>query len=131
MRLPFPTRISLQKAVIFGMVVFVVQQIEHTDIVFSALFFSYMLLSVLAFNYAGGFSRASGTYIFWFALLTCILGGLWKIILGEPGDSNLVSASIDLATYVVSMIMMLLALFLSRRLVREPRGLSARLQADD
>lgn len=131
MHLPFPTRIPVQKAVIFGAVVFAAQQIEHTDIVFSTLFFSYTLLSVLAFNYAGGFSRASGTYIFWFALLTCILGGLWKIVIGEPGDSNLVSPSTDLATYIVSMAVILLALFLSRRFVRSPRGLSARLQADD
>src|SRR5215467_5310982 len=131
MRLPFPTRLPVQKTLLFAALVFIAQQIQHTDFTFSILFCSYILLSVLAFNYAGGFSRASGTYIFWFALFTCILGGLWKIVLGEPGDSNLVSASIDLATYVVSMIMMLLALFLSRRLVREPRGLSARLQADD
>jgi len=131
MRLPFPTRIPLQKAVIFAVIVFAAQQIEHTDIVFSALFFAYILLSVLVFNYAGGFSRASGTYIFWFALLSCILGGLWKIVIGEPGDSNLVSASTDLATYIVSMAVMLLALFLSRRFIGTPRGLSARLQADD
>lgn len=131
MRLPFPTRISLQKAIVFGVVVFAAQQIEHTDIVFSTLFFAYMLLSVVTFNYAGGFSRASGTYVFWFALFTCILGGLWKIVLVEPGDSNLTSASVDLATYIVSMAVMLLALFLSRRLVRTPRGLSAMLQADN
>lgn len=130
MRLPFPTSISLQKTVVFAMFVFVAQQIEHTDIVFSTLFFAYILLSVLTFNYAGGFSRASGTYVFWFALLTCILGGLWKVILGEPGDSNLVSASTDIATYIVSMAVMLLALFLSRRFVRSPRGLSSVLQAD-
>src|ERR1700751_486944 len=109
MRLPFPTSISLQKAVVFGMFVFAAQQIEHTDIVFSTLFFAYILLSVLTFNYAGGFSRASGTYVFWFALLTCILGGLWKIVLGEPGDSNLAAASIDLTTYGVSMAVILFA----------------------
>src|ERR1700742_312231 len=131
MRLPFPTSISPQKTIIFGMFVFAAQQIEHTDIVFSTLFFAYMLLSVLTFNYAGGFSRASGTYVFWFALFTCILGGLWKVVLGEPGDSNLVSPSTDLATYIVSMAVMVLALFLSRRFVRAPRGLSAILRADD
>ncbi|HEY2040965.1 MAG TPA: hypothetical protein VGG95_14940 [Edaphobacter sp.] len=129
--MPFPTRISLQKAVIFGVAVFALQQIEHTDIAFSTMFFAYMLLSVIAFNYAGGFSRASGTYVFFFALFTCILGGLWKIVLGEPGDSNLVSASADLATYIVSMAVMLLALFISHRFVRTPRGLSAAVQADN
>src|ERR1700760_3125283 len=124
MRLPFPTRISIQKAILFGVLVFAAQQLERTDIVFSTLFFVYILLSVLTFNYAGGFSRASGTYVFWFALLTCILGGVWKIVLGEPANSNLASATVDLATYIVSMAVMLLALFVSHRFVPSPRGLS-------
>src|ERR1700761_4396509 len=102
MRLPFPTHISIQKTLIFAVAVFMAQQMEHTDLVFSMLFFIYTLLGVLAFNYAGGFSRASGTYIFWFVLLTCLVGGVWKILLGEPGDSNLISASVSLTTYIVS-----------------------------
>src|SRR5579875_3545582 len=130
MRLPFPTRIPLEKTFMFALAVFIAQQVQHTDVVFSMLFCCYMLLSVIAFNYAGGFSRASGTYIFWFALLTCILGGLWKIVLGEPGNSNLLAPSVTLATYIVSMGVMCVALFVSKRIVGQPIGLSRIVHAD-
>jgi hypothetical protein len=131
MRLPFPTHLSVQKTLIFAVVVFMAQQIEHTDLVFSILFFIYTLLGVLAFNYAGGFSRASGTYIFWFVLLTCLVGGVWKIFLGEPGDSNLTSASTVLATYIVSVAVMIVALFIRNRVAPSPRGISVLVKADD
>jgi hypothetical protein len=131
MRLPFPTRISVPKTLIFATVVLVAQLLEKTDPIFAALFFVYLILSVLAFNLGGGFSRASGSYVFWFALLTCILGGIWKIILGEPGDSNLTAPSVTLATYVVSMAMIIASLYVSHKITRNARGLSAFLHADN
>jgi hypothetical protein len=131
MRLPFPTYIPVQKALIFAIVVFLAQQMEHTDLVFSMLFFIYTLLGVVAFNYAGGFSRASGTYIFWFVLLTCLVGGVWKIFLGEPGDSNLTSASVTLTTYIVGVAVMIVALFIRKRIVASPIGFSVMVKADD
>src|ERR1700744_2228164 len=131
MRIPFPTHIPVQKALLFAVVVFMAQQIDHTDLVFNMLFFIYMLLGVVAFNYAGGFSRASGTYIFWFVLLTCLVGGVWKIFLGEPGDSNLTSASATLTTYIVSVAVMMVALFLRNRVAPSPRGVSVLVKADD
>ena len=131
MRIPFPTHISLQKTLIFAVAVFMAQQIEHTDLIFSMLFFIYTLLGVLAFNYAGGFSRASGAYIFWFVLLTCLVGGVWKILLGEPGDSNLTSASVTLTTYIVGVAVMIVALFIRKRIAASPIGISAMVRADD
>src|SRR5579875_1397319 len=129
MRLPFPTRISVQKTLIFTLIVLVAQQIEHTEFAFSILFCGYIIISVLAFNYAGGFSRAPGTYIFWFSLLTCVLGGIWKIVLGEPGDSNLITPALTVSTYVVSVGVMIVALFITKRLVGEPRGLGVTMRA--
>lgn len=131
MRLPFPTRISVQKTLIFAAAVFVVQIVQQTDPIFALLFFVYILLSVLAFNLAGGFSRASGFYVFWFALLTCIVGGLWKMVLGEPASSNLVSPVATLLTYVLSMVMIMLALVVSRRITRSGRGLAGVLHGDE
>jgi hypothetical protein len=130
MRLPFPTRISLQKVLIFAAAVFMVQQMEHTDVIFSVLFFAFVMLSAIAFNFARGFSRASGAYVFWFASLTCIVGVVWKIILGEPANSNLVSADATMSTYVVSMLAIIGSLFVSRKIVRNPRGLPSILKAD-
>lgn len=130
MRLPFPTSISIHKMFIFAAAVFIVQLIQHTDVYFAVLFFAYLMLSTIAFNVAGGFSRASGTYVFWFALLTCILGALWKLVLAEPGDSNLTSPDVTLATYVVSMAMILGALKISHRFTRNAPGLSSTIRAD-
>lgn len=115
---------------IFAAAVFVVQIVQHTDIYFAVLFFAYIMLSTITFNVAGGFSRASGTYVFWFALLTCILGALWKLVLAEPGDSNLSSPDVTLATYVVSMAMILCALQISHRFTRNAPGLSTIIRAD-
>ncbi|HZQ43764.1 MAG TPA: hypothetical protein VFA99_10965 [Acidobacteriaceae bacterium] len=130
MRLPFPTRIPIQKTLVFAAAVFVAQLLQRTDPVFAGLFFIYIMTSVFAFNAAGGFSRASGAYVFWFALFTCILGGLWKIVLNEPGDSNLVSPTVTLATYVVSMMCIFAALQISHRFTRKTRGLSVLVHAD-
>ena len=130
MRLPFPTSISVQKTFVFAAAVFITQLVQHTNLTFAALFFAYIMASVIAFNVAGGFSRASGAYVFWFALLTCIVGGLWKIVLGEPGDSNLVSPNVTLATYVVSMATIFCGLQISRRLTHNSQGLSAILRVD-
>jgi hypothetical protein len=130
MRLPFPTRIPLQKTFLFAAAVFVVQLIQHTDPTFASLFFIYIMLSVVTFNAAGGLSRAPGAYVFWFALLTCIIGGLWKIVLGEPGDTNLVSPSVTLATYVVGMMVIFAALQISHRFTRNTQGLSVVMDAN-
>jgi hypothetical protein len=130
MQLPFPTRVSVQKTFVFAAFVFIVQILQHTELTFAALFFAYIMLSVISFNTAGGFARASGAYVFWFALLTCVIGGLWKIVLNEPGDSNLVSPTVTLSTYVVSMMTIFGALQISRRITRNKQGLSVVMHAD-
>lgn len=131
MRLPFPIRVSVQKTFVFAAAIFIAMLVQHTGVTFAALFFAYIMLTVICFNVAGGFSRASGGYIFWFGLLTCILGGIWKVVLGEPADSNLVSPNFTLATYVVSMMVIFGALQISHRFTRNTPGLSAMLGADN
>jgi hypothetical protein len=130
MRLPFPTRISVQKTFIFAGIVFFLQLLEHTDPIFGMLFFAYIMLSVLAFNLAGGFSRASGSYVFWFAALTCIIGGLWKVVLREPADSNLLAPRVTMGVYVVGMVMIMVSLFISHRFTRNSGGLPSLLHTD-
>ena len=103
---------------------------EHTVFLFSALFFAFVLLSVLAFNHAGGFSRASGSYVFWFALLVPIFGCLWKALLGEPASSNLQSPLTTMAAYTASMLGILVAVFVSGRVTRSSPGLSRFVRAD-
>ena len=130
MRLPFPTRISVQKTLVFAGILFVIQLLEHTDVTFAGLCFTYIMLSVITFNAAGGFSRASGAYIFWFALLTCIVGVTWKTVLNEPGDSNLTSPNVTLATYVVSMMTIFGAVQISRRFTSGSRSFSSMMNSE-
>jgi hypothetical protein len=52
-------------------------------------------------------------------------------VIGEPGNSNLASPEVTLATYVVSMAMIIVSLFISHRVTRNARGLSSLLHADN
>lgn len=131
MRLPFPTRISLPGTLLFATVMLLLQQLEHTGFLFSTLFFAFVLLSTAAFNTAGGFARASGSYVFWFALLVAIVGCVWKALLGEPADSNLQSPVLTMAAYTASMLMILLSVYVSGRVTVRTPGLSRLIRADE
>ncbi len=83
---------------------------------FSLLYFAFLILTVLAFNFAEGFNRLTGAYIFWYALLIVIVGVSWKAVLAEPADSNLASPVLDMALYAGSMFMLLLVTLLNKKL---------------
>ncbi|MGA8937709.1 MAG: hypothetical protein WB439_00965 [Acidobacteriaceae bacterium] len=116
MRLELPTRISLPKTFIFLSVFFCVQRFEHTNLFFSLLYFAFVVLSVVAFNLAEGFSRLTGAYIFWYSTLIVIVGVTWKAMVGEPADSHLFSPLLDMSLYVASMLMLLLVTLLNRKM---------------
>jgi len=58
--IPFPVRIPIFWAFLFTSLLVLVQLLEGTDPRYSALVFCFFMLSVLAFNTAGGLSRPSG-----------------------------------------------------------------------
>ncbi len=116
MRLSLPTRVPLSKAFVFAVVFFCVQQIEHTGIFFSLLYFAFLILSVVAFNAAEGFTRISGAYIFWYATLIVIVGVTWKAAVGEAADSHLFTPLLDMALYSASMVMLLLVTLLNKKM---------------
>jgi hypothetical protein len=89
---------------------------EGTSGLFSLGCFFFVLVSVLAFNFAGGFTKPSGSYVFFFATLTLIVGLCWKAILGEPADSNLDSPLLGIAVYLGSICSMCVAVIISRRI---------------
>ena len=130
MRLPFPTHIPVQKAFIFAFVLFCVQQLEHTELLFSVLAFAFILISTLAFNLAGGFSRPSGAYIFWFVTLAGLVGLIWKAILGEPAHTNLEMPDVTMAAYDACVLAMLAAVLLTRRWVRKSKGIGGFLHSE-
>jgi hypothetical protein len=129
-RLPFPTHIPLQKAFMFAVALFFVQQLEHTELLFSVLVFAFILISTLGFNLAGGFSRPSGSYIFWFTTLAGLVGLIWKAVLGEPAHTNLEMPDVTMAAYDASVLAMLAAVLLTRRWSRNSKGIGGLLHSE-
>jgi hypothetical protein len=101
---------------VFGSVFFCVQQIEHTSLLFSILYFAFLILTALAFNFAEGFTRITGAYIFWYSTLIVIVGVTWKAVQREPADSNLLDPLLDMALYTTSMVMLLLVTLVNRKM---------------
>ncbi len=87
------------------------------------LYFAFLILSVLAFNFAEGFSRISGAYVFWYSTLIVIVGVTWKAVVGEPADSNLFTPLLDMSLYTTSMAMLLLVVLLNRKMDFRPMGM--------
>jgi hypothetical protein len=97
----------------------VLQALEGTPILFSLCTFAFILIATTAFNVAGGFSRPSGSYIFFYAVLAVIVGLTYKAFLGEPADSNLVVPETTMLVYVVGITGMLFAAFLKKLVLPE------------
>jgi hypothetical protein len=120
-RIPFPDYIPLTHTVLFASLLLAVQLIEGTNLAFAIYCFLFIVTAGVAFNIAGGFSRPSGAYIFFYALLGVIVGLCWKAILKEPGDSNLLVPVLTMQVFLGGMVSMLLAAFFSRKLsLRRP-----------
>jgi hypothetical protein len=117
MRIPILETIRLKYAVAFAAVVFVAQQAEGTNVEFSILFAAYILISCIAFNAARGFIYPSGAFIFFNAVLSCILGLVYKLFLFEPGDSNLKEPVTTMRVYCVCMLATWLVVLINRRIV--------------
>jgi hypothetical protein len=118
-RIPFPERVPIGPVAIFAVVLFAIQSVEGTALYFSAGCMAFLLIAALAFNVAGGLTRASGAYVFFYSMLVVIVGICYKAFLGEPGQSNLSDPHTDIAVYVGGITAMLGAAFVSRRLSRK------------
>lgn len=119
MRFPYPERIPISRAASFAAVLFVAQSIEGTALYFSVGCVAFILLAALAFNAAGGLTRTSGAYVFFYSLLVVIVGLCYKAYLGEPADSNLLDPQSDILAYVGSITAMLAVVIVSRRFTRK------------
>jgi hypothetical protein len=99
----------------FSTVFFCIQQFQHTDLIFSLLYFAFVVLTVLTFNLAEGFKRMTGAYTFWFSTLIVMCGVSWKAVVGEPADSNLMSPLLDMALYTGSIAMLFIVTLLNKK----------------
>ena len=107
----------------------IVQLLQGTNPTFSLGCFAYILVATIAFNVAGGFTRASGAFIFFNSVLGVILGLCVKVYLGEAADSNLFTPLLTIGVYLFGMCMMLVAVYLSKKL-RPKRALMGRMITD-
>jgi hypothetical protein len=127
MTISFTDRIKEKHAFIFATLLFIGQQLEHTDITFSMLTFAFIIISVIAYNAGRGLAFPSGAYIFFNATLTVILGVTFKIFLNDPGQSNLLAPNTTLLAYCLGMALMGVAAAASHRL-RPTRALLPNLE---
>jgi len=119
-RLPFPEHIPLRYAGYFAILLWAAQYLQGTSPAFSLCCFFFILVATLAFNLAGGLSRCSGVYIFFYSVNAIILGLFWKAVLGEPADSNLTNPLLTIEAELGGIVAMWGAVFISRRFTREP-----------
>ncbi len=119
MRISLVERIPLFYSFLFATVLFLLQQLEHTSLYFSACSFLFIVISTLAFNVAGGLTRPSGGYIFFYSVLAVILGLTTKALVGESADSNLLRPHLTITVYAVSSVMLLLTAAASRKFSRK------------
>jgi hypothetical protein len=119
LRIPFPERIPIERVVIFAVLLVAIQSVEGTPLYFSAGCAVFLLIATLAFNAAGGLTRASGAYVFFYSVLVVFIGLCYKALLGEPADSNLRDPRTTIEVYVGGIAAMFAAVVVSRRLSRK------------
>ncbi|WP_353072129.1 hypothetical protein [Tunturiibacter gelidiferens] len=128
-RLPFPESIPIVPVFFIAAILCAIQLAQGTSSVFSLGCFFYILVATHAFNIAGGFSRTSGAFIFFNAVLGVVVGLCMKVYLGEAADSNLLTPNLTIAVLLAGMCMMLTTVYLVRR-VAPKRALLGRMVSD-
>ncbi len=118
MRIFLPERIRLSHAFLFASALFLLQQLEHTSLYFSACSFLFVLVATFGFNIAGGLTRPSGGYLFFFSTLALLVGLCTKAVLGEPADSHLLRPHVTITVYLVGICSMTLSVLVVRKLSR-------------
>ena len=131
MRLPFPERIPLQAAFIAATILAGLQQLQGTSVLFTVYSFLFVVIAAVTFNVAGGFTRPSGSYVFFYAVLGLLVGLVYKAYLGEPGDSNLRSPILTIQVFTGGITAMLFAVIISRKLSRKKPILGNILEEKD
>jgi hypothetical protein len=131
MRLPFPERVPLQAAVVAATILVGLQQIQQTSVLFSIYSFLFVVIAAITFNTAGGFTRPSGSYVFFYSVLGLLVGLAYKAYLGEPADSNLRSPLLTIQVFTGGITSMLFAVIVSRKISRRRPVLTNVLKEKD
>ena len=119
MRVPFPEKIPLRYVVGLACLLAIFQQLQSTSILFTVCSFLFVVIAGLAFNLAEGFRFPSGAYVFFFSTLGVIVGLIYKAVLWEPAQSNLLQPDKTIEVFLGSISSMYGAVWLSRRFRRK------------
>ncbi len=98
----------------FSLTLALLQQLMGTTLLFSAGTALFTFLAALAFNVTGGFTRPSGGFIFAYSCIGILFGIVFKVVVSEPGQSNLLQPERTIEVYVASMAGLLIATYLAR-----------------
>ncbi len=107
----------------------VVELVQGTNFFFCLLHMLFLMLWIYTFNVAGGFTRASGAYVFWFGLLTIPVATATKAVLGQAADLNAWAPTLTMGIYTVSMAVMLMAVLVTRRITSNVISIAGRLRS--
>ena len=110
-----------------AVVLMLAQILEGTAVEFALLHLAFVVLWILAFNLAGGFTRASGAYVFWFGLFTVLLGTILRACIGQAADDRSYTPVTSMAVYTASMACLVLVVIASRRITRNTISLAERV----
>ena len=116
MRISVPTRFQPSHAAVFIALMFIGQELEGTNLIFSVLTAVYIALWVLAYNLSGGIEYPSGSFVMANGLFSVIVGFGAKVVLFEPGDRNLRAPVQTVLIYTVGMLMTVFVVFLTQGL---------------
>ncbi len=127
MRIVLPEKIPVGKAFLLVCVLILVELVEGTAPAYALLVFCYNMLCILAFNIAGGFTRPSGAWIFYYWTLVAGVGTVYKALLGQAADTHLQSPLLVMAVYTATAGALLCSAFFARRLVNTKDGIAGLL----
>lgn len=118
MQIAIPTKFKMNQVLVFCTALFLGQLLTGTTLILSALTMLYLLFFTVAYNLSGGLSYPSGAWIFFNGTLSAIIGLTYKVLIGEPLQSNLSSPNVTLEAYCAGMAMVALASYASRQFRR-------------
>ncbi len=127
MRITLPEKIPVGKAFLLVCLLILVELMEGTEPAFAILVFCYYMLCILAFNTAGGFTRPSGAWIFYYWTLVAGVGTVYKALLGQAGNTHLQSPVLTMAVYTATAGALLCSAYFTRRLVNTRDGVAGLL----
>jgi hypothetical protein len=129
-RLSLPERIPINWVIALAAIIAAIQVYQRTDYRVAGMLFLFEVVWAINFNFAGGFTTAVGAYVFWYGLLTLILGSIVKMVIHDPVDMNALAPLPTVDVYVASMVVMTPVILVARKITGGRPGLAERLSGN-